>query len=226
MLADEAQQPTPAPAETALAFADVLLVAADCPYGTGPGDGSGCIKPSGHHGDHIVTPGVTVVPAEGELMDGERQFLAYALHLADEQMASRGDEFVDSDRAALVKLQRLAKAGCTCGNVNEAWIETPHAVDCAAIPAPPDAVVVRHTGGPAATCPACHQAPPQTHPGTCPAVGEETTRCGNTQGLGTTNPYKPCARPAGHPEAYCKDATGDHLFLPATATPAPAEETK
>ena len=49
-----------------------------------------------------------------------------------------------------------------------------------------------------------------------PAVAEETTPCGNTQGLGTANPYKPCARPAGHPEAYCKDATGDHLFLPAT----------
>ncbi|MFJ8866741.1 hypothetical protein ACIRD6_13425 [Streptomyces sp. NPDC102473] len=59
-----------------------------------------------------------------------------------------------------------------------------------------------------------------------PAPAKETTPCGNTQGLGTTNPYKPCARPAGHPEAYCKDATGDHLFLPATATPAPAEETK
>ena len=49
-----------------------------------------------------------------------------------------------------------------------------------------------------------------------PAVTEEPTLCGNTQGLGTTNPYRPCARPAGHPEAYCKDATGDHLFLPAT----------
>ena len=49
-----------------------------------------------------------------------------------------------------------------------------------------------------------------------PAVTEEPTPCGNTQGLGTRNPYRPCARPAGHPEAYCKDATGDHLFLPAT----------
>ena len=46
----EAQQPTPA------------LAAADCPYGAGPGDGSGCIKPSGHDGDHIVIPGVQVLP--------------------------------------------------------------------------------------------------------------------------------------------------------------------
>jgi hypothetical protein len=36
--------------------------AADCPYGEGPGDGSGCIKPAGHDGDHVVTPGVAVVP--------------------------------------------------------------------------------------------------------------------------------------------------------------------
>jgi hypothetical protein len=36
--------------------------AADCPYGEGPGDGSGCIKPAGHDGDHVVTSGVTVVP--------------------------------------------------------------------------------------------------------------------------------------------------------------------
>ncbi|MFD9752641.1 hypothetical protein ACFWYQ_21280 [[Kitasatospora] papulosa] len=56
-----------------------------------------------------------------------------------------------------------------------------------------------------------------------PAETEEPTPCGNTQGLGTANPYKPCARPAGHPEAYCKDATGDHLFLPATTTPATEE---
>ncbi|MEV3996666.1 hypothetical protein AB0K62_13450 [Streptomyces halstedii] len=43
-----------------LTIADVSLAAADCPYGVGPGDGSGCIKASGHSGDHIVTPGVQV----------------------------------------------------------------------------------------------------------------------------------------------------------------------
>ncbi|MDX3183546.1 hypothetical protein PV334_20070 [Streptomyces sp. ME02-7008A-1] len=59
------------------------------------------------------------------------------------------------------------------------------------------------------------QPEPESHR-PAPAVTEEPTPCGNTQGLGTTNPYRPCARPAGHPEAYCKDATGDHLFLPAT----------
>lgn len=82
-------------------------------------------------------PGQQPGPAVTEegLTDGERQFLAYALHLASDEMASRSDDFVNDDRAALVKLQRLAKAGCTCGNVNEAWIETPHTVDCAATPA-------------------------------------------------------------------------------------------
>jgi hypothetical protein len=48
-MAGEAQQP-----ET--------QAAADCPYGEGPGNGSGCVKPAGHDGDHVVTPGVTVVP--------------------------------------------------------------------------------------------------------------------------------------------------------------------
>lgn len=37
--------------------------------------------------------------------------------------------------------------------------------------------------------------------------------CGKTRGISTSVPYKPCARPAGHPEAYCRDAKGDHLFL-------------
>ncbi|MGW0626469.1 hypothetical protein [Streptomyces sp. NPDC002758] len=35
---------------------------ADCPHGEGPGDGSGCIKPAGHDGDHVVTSGVQVIP--------------------------------------------------------------------------------------------------------------------------------------------------------------------
>ncbi|MFF2411779.1 hypothetical protein [Streptomyces sp. NPDC058092] len=47
---------------TVLAAVDCLLAAADCPYGEGPGDGSGCIKPAGHDGDHIVTSGVAVMP--------------------------------------------------------------------------------------------------------------------------------------------------------------------
>ncbi|MFW3474429.1 hypothetical protein [Streptomyces microflavus] len=51
--------------ETVLTLADVQLVDADCPYGTGPGDGSGCIKPIGHDGAHSVTPGV-IVPAAPE----------------------------------------------------------------------------------------------------------------------------------------------------------------
>ncbi|MFD7185526.1 hypothetical protein ACFV90_36890 [Streptomyces sp. NPDC059904] len=39
------------------------FAAADCPYGEGPGDGSGCIKPAGHDGDHVVTAGVSVKEA-------------------------------------------------------------------------------------------------------------------------------------------------------------------
>lgn len=30
-----------------------------CPFGEGKADGSGCLKPAGHDGPHIVTPGVT-----------------------------------------------------------------------------------------------------------------------------------------------------------------------
>lgn len=48
--------------DTALTAADTVLASADCPYGEGPGDGSGCIKPAGHDGDHIVTSGVAVLP--------------------------------------------------------------------------------------------------------------------------------------------------------------------
>lgn len=29
-----------------------------CPYGEGEASGSGCIKPAGHDGAHLVTPGV------------------------------------------------------------------------------------------------------------------------------------------------------------------------
>lgn len=43
-----------------------------------------------------------------ELTAAERQFLTFALDLADERMASRGDEFEDDDHAALARLRRLA----------------------------------------------------------------------------------------------------------------------
>ncbi|MFB7707950.1 hypothetical protein [Streptomyces sp. NPDC056105] len=52
--ADEAQQAGVHPTDT--------FAAASCPYGKGPGDGSGCIKPAGHDGDHVVTAGVPVMP--------------------------------------------------------------------------------------------------------------------------------------------------------------------
>jgi hypothetical protein len=42
------------------------------------------------------------------LTTAERQFLTYALDLAADQMASRGNEFGDEDTAALEKLRRMA----------------------------------------------------------------------------------------------------------------------
>jgi hypothetical protein len=50
-----------------------------------------------------------VTPAdEAALSDTERQFLTYALDLAGDQMASRGNEFGAEDTAALETLRRLA----------------------------------------------------------------------------------------------------------------------
>ncbi|MEV2249371.1 hypothetical protein AB0I94_02240 [Streptomyces sp. NPDC050147] len=42
------------------------------------------------------------------LADSERQFLTFALDLAADQMASRGDEFDEDDEAALAKFRRMA----------------------------------------------------------------------------------------------------------------------
>ncbi|MGW4834701.1 hypothetical protein [Streptomyces globisporus] len=42
-----------------------------------------------------------------ELSKSEQQFLAFALELAADQIASRGDEFDDADEAALKKLRTL-----------------------------------------------------------------------------------------------------------------------
>ncbi|MFD5208452.1 hypothetical protein ACFWNF_16180 [Streptomyces anulatus] len=42
------------------------------------------------------------------LNDSDRQFLTFALELAADQMAARGDEFDDEDEAALVKFRALA----------------------------------------------------------------------------------------------------------------------
>lgn len=50
-------------------------------------------------------------------------------------------------------------------------------------------------------------------------LGEQPTQdearlCGKTRGVdGST--YQPCARPAGHPEAYCRSADGNQHFLAA-----------
>ncbi|MFB6665893.1 hypothetical protein ACFUJX_19745 [Streptomyces rubiginosohelvolus] len=69
---------------------------------------------------------------------------------------------------------------------------------------------------------------PEDHPGTKldeyalalarQVLGTEPVEdlCGKTRGIGTSVPYRPCARPAGHSEAYCRDATGDHMFLAAS----------
>ncbi|MFJ5893814.1 hypothetical protein [Streptomyces californicus] len=47
-------------------------------------------------------------PTSKALTDAERQFLTFALELAADQMASRGDEFDDEDEAALDKFRALA----------------------------------------------------------------------------------------------------------------------
>jgi hypothetical protein len=39
----------------------------------------------------------------------ERQFLTFALDLAADHMANRGDEFTDEDEAALARLRQLAE---------------------------------------------------------------------------------------------------------------------
>jgi hypothetical protein len=41
---------------------------------------------------------------------------------------------------------------------------------------------------------------------------ETEALCGKTIGVSGLY-YRPCTRPAGHPEAYCRDDTGNHLFL-------------
>ncbi|MFD5491595.1 hypothetical protein ACFWH4_01305 [Streptomyces sp. NPDC127091] len=47
-----------------------------------------------------------VMPQPAALTDIERQFLGFALDLAADEMASRGDEFNSDDEAALEKLRR------------------------------------------------------------------------------------------------------------------------
>ncbi|MFJ7999015.1 hypothetical protein ACIQ7D_17970 [Streptomyces sp. NPDC096310] len=50
----------------------------------------------------------------------------------------------------------------------------------------------------------------------------EPRRCGRTRGVSGVY-YRPCARDAGHPEAYCRSADGEHLFLAGPAVPAAPE---
>ncbi|CAL9668250.1 hypothetical protein SUDANB145_07274 (plasmid) [Streptomyces sp. enrichment culture] len=50
--------------------------------------------------------------------------------------------------------------------------------------------------------------------GSAAAPAKDTPLCGKTRGLGGFT-YKPCARDAGHKEAYCRSADGIHLFLAA-----------
>ena len=68
-----------------------------------------------------------VVRAE-TLTDTDRQFLTFALDLAADQMASRGDEFDSDDEAALEKLRRLAgeqpeEADPVRGDAFEQWLK-------------------------------------------------------------------------------------------------------
>jgi hypothetical protein len=59
--------------------------------------------------DDIRTVTITEQPADrAELSGAERQFLTFALDLAADQMASRGNEFGAEDTAALEKLRGMA----------------------------------------------------------------------------------------------------------------------
>jgi hypothetical protein len=69
-----------------------------------------------------------VPSAPAVLSDTERQFLTYALDLAADQMASRGNEFEDEDRAALEKLRRMAgEAPANIQCPDAFWTKQPHA---------------------------------------------------------------------------------------------------
>lgn len=84
-----------------------------------------CVLRPGHSGSHADDVGcrwwpIAEQPAvssagpapatdrDTQLSDVERQFLTYALDLAADQMASRGDEFGLNDEAAMERLRRLA----------------------------------------------------------------------------------------------------------------------
>jgi hypothetical protein len=57
----------------------------------------------------LLPAAASSAPADrAALSDTERQFLTYALDLAADQMASRGNEFGTEDTAALEKLRRMA----------------------------------------------------------------------------------------------------------------------
>lgn len=62
-----------------------------------------------------VRPNNLLMPsgARPGLSDSERQFLTFALDLAADQMASRGDEFDSDDEAALESLRALSAAPAT-----------------------------------------------------------------------------------------------------------------
>lgn len=72
-------------------------------------------------------------PTAAMLSVAERQFLTFALDLAADEMASRGDEFSDEDDDALASLRRLAaeaqqqtetEARPQRGDQVEAWLKT------------------------------------------------------------------------------------------------------
>lgn len=55
------------------------------------------------------------VRTAASLSAAESQFLTFALDLAADAMASRGDEFTDDDEAALASLRRMAAEGGGAG---------------------------------------------------------------------------------------------------------------
>lgn len=95
----------------ASALTDKLQRARDMHRETCPWAQGGAPSPAFRCGMCEVLDAPAVLPPDGRagvLSDADRQFLTFALDLAADQMASRGDEFEPGDEDAMERLRRLA----------------------------------------------------------------------------------------------------------------------
>lgn len=180
------------------------------------------------------------------LSDTERQFLTFALDLAVGEMASRGNEFGDEDTVALAKLRRVADevqpttkpepddepfAGdgrrcIACGDSMRSHIRQGAELVCAfcgcsdpvADEAPQPGAVTSCGCGEPPTPGTVHRMDGPCYIAETPQPETQAATCGRTKSVCDTE-YPPCARPAGHEEAYCRSADGKQHFL---AVDAPA----